>query len=119
MYHHSCQSCQSCTQSSQNTQANSLSDFFPAGYRVTSAHERFPYYISVPVFLEEEEDNSCNNNCGCNQNCGCSQNCGSCCCVQTCCCPCPNGGNLPCTPPASGSPSCGCNRIRCTTRFCR
>ena len=55
MYHHSCQPC---SQPSQNAPANSLSDFFPAGYRVSSAHEKFPYYISVPVYLEEE------NNCG-------------------------------------------------------
>ena len=44
--------CNSCTQSSQASQSNhSLSDFFPAGYRVTSGYPRYPYYVSVPVFI--------------------------------------------------------------------
>ena len=112
MYHHSCQPC---SQPSQNAPANSLSDFFPAGYRVSSAHERFPYYISVPVYLEEE------NNCGSCGGCGCNSGCNSCCshCSQSCYCPCSSGMNTSCPSSASSSPSCGYNRIRCTTRFCR
>ena len=56
--------CNSCNQSSQSSQTNmSLSDFFPAGYRVQAAHPDYPYYISVPVFLSEEEDTD---SCGCN-----------------------------------------------------
>ena len=59
--------CNSCNQSSQSSQTNtSLSDFFPAGYRVQAAHPDYPYYISVPVFLSEEEDtDSCGCNCCC------------------------------------------------------
>lgn len=110
----SCHSCNSCN--SQSSQSSSISDFFPSGYRFTSGYPKYPYYISVPVFVEEEEEEE---SCNCNHNC--------CCCVQTCCCPCQHCANRPCPLPASSS-NCGCtgtssssgcgyNRIRCTTRF--
>ena len=101
--------CNSCNQSCQNSssQNNSLSDFFPAGYRVESGYPRYPYYVSVPVFLEEEDDCDCNN---CNNNCN---NCCHCCCH---CCHCCCEQNRPCPREESSS---NYNRIRCTTRFCR
>lgn len=104
--------CNSCTQSSQTSQSNhSLSDFFPAGYRVTSGYPRYPYYVSVPVFVEEEScDDSCN---------GCT--CNSCTCHCHCHCSCDDGCNQSCCNQNCGSCN-GCqgyNRIRCTTRFCR
>ena len=102
--------CNSCNQSCQNSgsQNNSLSDFFPAGYRVESGYPRYPYYVSVPVFLEEEDDCDCNNNCNnnCNNCCHCCCHCCHCCCEQ----------NRPCPREESSS---NYNRIRCTTRFCR
>ena len=50
----SCHSCNSCN--SQSSQSSSISDFFPSGYRFTSGYPKYPYYISVPVFVEEEEE---------------------------------------------------------------
>ncbi len=104
--------CNSCNQpynqfyNDSGSQNNSLSDFFPAGYRIESGYPRYPYYVSVPVFVDEE-DNGDNNN----------DDYGNCCHCCHCCYCCQN--DRPCPRSAQRDSSGGYNRIRCTTQFCR
>lgn len=117
--------CNSNTQSQQSTSSCSVSDFFPAGYRVQLAHPEYPYYISVPVFLSEEaeEDDDCTCQDSCTP-CCCPCCCHPCTCCCTCCpqktCSC-NCCKQDCCTDSDSDNSCGCgyHRIRCTTRFCR